>query len=96
MDKIKVGIIGAAGYTAGELLRILINHPNVEITSAQSESQAGKPVTSIHQDLIGETSLLFTADISAASADVFFLCKGHGDSVKIIAENPDLQYDSLI
>lgn len=96
MEKIKVGIIGAAGYTAGELLRILINHPNVEITSVQSESQAGKPVTSIHQDLIGETSLLFTGEIDSSSADVFFFCKGHGESQKIIQENPDLLSKKIV
>lgn len=96
MEKIKVGIIGAAGYTAGELIRILIHHPNVEITSAQSESQAGKPISSIHQDLIGETSLEFSSAIDAASADVFFLCKGHGESSKIIESNPDLLNKKIV
>lgn len=90
MEKIKVGIIGAAGYTAGELIRILVNHPNAEIVLAQSESQAGNPVTSIHKDLIGETELLFSAEIIPQKADVFFLCKGHGESKKIVEENPAL------
>ena len=87
---IKVGIIGAAGYTAGELIRILINHPKAEIVLAQSESQAGKPVTSIHKDLIGETDLVFDKEINSENLDVVFLCKGHGESKKILEVNPDL------
>lgn len=86
MEKIKVGIIGAAGYTAGELLRTLLNHPEVEITSAQSGSQASKSVATIHQDLIGETDLVFSSEIDR-SADVYFLCKGHGESQKIVESN---------
>lgn len=96
MEKIKAGIIGAAGYTAGELIRILVNHPNVEIAFAQSESQAGKPITSIHQDLIGENELKFSSEIDANQADVFFLCKGHGESSKIIENYPDLMTKKIV
>ncbi len=96
MEKIKAGIIGAAGYTAGELIRILVNHPNVEIESAQSESQSGKPITSIHQDLIGETELKFSSEIDTSQADVFFLCKGHGESSKIIENYPDLLTNKIV
>lgn len=90
MTKIKVGIIGAAGYTAGELFRILNNHPEVEIALAQSESQAGKQVSEVHSDLIGEIDLAFTSAISAEGLDVAFLCKGHGESRRILAEHPGL------
>ncbi len=96
MEKIKVGIIGAAGYTGGELLRILAHHPAVTITLAQSESQAGKTVASIHTDLIGEVDLTFSSDIDAEMADVFFLCKGHGESAKIILNHPTLLSKRLI
>lgn len=87
---IKVGIIGAAGYTAGELIRLLINHPEAEIVLAQSESQARKPVTAIHKDLIGDTDLIFDKEIESENLDVVFLCKGHGESKKILEANPEL------
>lgn len=96
MGKIKVGIVGAAGYTAGELFRILVNHPDVEITLAQSESQTGKTVVSVHTDLIGDIDIKFTSAIDVNSADVFFLCKGHGESKKILAENPALLHKKII
>lgn len=81
---IKVGIIGAAGYTAGELMRILLNHPEVEIAFAHSESNAGNPVWMVHQDLIGETDLCFTGEM--CHSDVVFLCAGHGKSRQIVSE----------
>lgn len=87
---IKVGIIGAAGYTAGELIRILIHHPEVEITLAQSESQAGKLIAEIHKDLIGECSLKFEKEITSDDPDVVFLCKGHGASGKFLDTHPEL------
>ncbi len=87
---IKVGIIGAAGYTAGELIRILIHHPKVELSWIQSESQAGKPVTDVHSDLIGDSDLVFTSEIKNSEADLVFLCKGHGESKKIIDGHPRL------
>ncbi|MCR9253112.1 MAG: N-acetyl-gamma-glutamyl-phosphate reductase [bacterium] len=83
-QKIKVGIVGAAGYTAGELIRILMYHPDVTITGCQSNSQAGKKVFETHKDLIGETSLEFTESIDFTNTDVIFLCKGHGESKKYL------------
>ncbi|WP_439882871.1 N-acetyl-gamma-glutamyl-phosphate reductase [Pontibacter sp. MBLB2868] len=74
---IKAGIVGGAGYTGGELIRLLLNHPQVDLVFAQSKSQAGKPVYSVHQDLIGETGLLFS-DAATEEVDVIFLCAGHG------------------
>ncbi|MEM8896211.1 MAG: N-acetyl-gamma-glutamyl-phosphate reductase [Bacteroidota bacterium] len=86
MSKISVGIIGGAGYTAGELTRILLNHPNTEIVYSQSESNAGNLISSVHQDLIGESDLKFTADFDQ-EVDVVFLCKGHGQSRAFLSEN---------
>jgi N-acetyl-gamma-glutamyl-phosphate reductase len=83
--KIKVAIEGAAGYTAGELLRILLFHPFVDVKYVHSESNAGKPVCSVHKDLLGETELIFN-DIDFNDTDVVFLCKGHGQSVKFLAQ----------
>ncbi len=83
--KIKIGIIGGAGYTGGELMRILLNHPGVEISFVHSRSNAGKPVAHVHQDLAGETEMKFSAE--PATADVFFLCLGHGESHKFLSEN---------
>ncbi|WP_258104394.1 N-acetyl-gamma-glutamyl-phosphate reductase [Marinoscillum sp. MHG1-6] len=85
---IRAGIVGAAGYTAGELFRILVNHPKVEITQAQSESQAGKPVTTTHSDLVGDTDLTFDGGLDYDKVDVIFLCKGHGESVRFLEANP--------
>lgn len=87
MNSIKIGIIGAAGYTGGELLRILINHPSAELVFVNSKSQAGKPVYSTHTDLLGNTELLFTDKLPFESVDVIFLCSGHGQSAKFLAEN---------
>ena len=88
MTKIRVGIYGAAGYTAGELMRLLIHHPNAEIVCAQSESQVGKKVTEIHTDLIGDTNLIFSAHLEYKDLDVLFLCKGHGESRVFLERNP--------
>ncbi|MEM6772920.1 MAG: N-acetyl-gamma-glutamyl-phosphate reductase, partial [Bacteroidota bacterium] len=85
MSKYKIGIIGGGGYTAGELLRILVNHPVVEIAFVQSQSQAGKPVYATHTDLIGETDLVFVAE--PGEADALFLCMGHGRSRTWVEEN---------
>lgn len=92
---IRAGIIGAAGYTAGELMRILICHPQVEIVFAQSESHAGEPVWTAHQDLFGETDLVFTADAHVENVDVVFLCSGHGKSKAAVASFPS-EYDGKI
>lgn len=78
-EMIRVGIIGAAGYTAGELMRILLNHPEAEIAFALSGSHPGEPVWKVHEDLLGETPLCFT-DQPDYSVDVLFLCSGHGRS----------------
>ena len=77
---IRVGIIGAAGYTAGELMRILVNHPEVEIVFAHSESNAGNPVADVHSGLIGDTDLVFSSNYDLDSVDVVFMCGGHGKS----------------
>ncbi len=90
MEKIKAGIIGGAGYTGGELIRILLNHPGASISFIHSRSNAGKPIDSIHQDLIGDSALNFsdeTTPISDGSIDVLFLCLGHGESKKFLTEN---------
>ena len=86
---IKAGIIGGAGYTAGELLRILVNHPNVTIRFVHSKSNAGKPVASVHADLLGETDLLFAGDevlrfTEDTTHTVLFLCAGHGEAKKFV------------
>ncbi|MEM0939151.1 MAG: N-acetyl-gamma-glutamyl-phosphate reductase [Bacteroidota bacterium] len=93
---IKAGIIGAAGYTAGELMRILLNHPEVEIVLAQSESQAGKWVAEIHTDLFGAIDLVFRSEINAEDLDVVFLCKGHGESNEILKLYPELLNKKII
>ena len=85
MEKIKVGIIGGAGYTGGELIRILLNHPNAELISIFSRSNAGNPVYQVHQDLIGDTDLKFTGELSD-KVDALFLCLGHGESKKFLEE----------
>ncbi|WP_231426552.1 N-acetyl-gamma-glutamyl-phosphate reductase [Pedobacter sp. Leaf250] len=85
--KIKAGIIGGAGYTGGEMLRILINHPNAEIAFVNSTSNAGNLISDVHTDLIGDTDLRFISDIPK-DIDVLFLCVGHGDAKKFLAANP--------
>jgi N-acetyl-gamma-glutamyl-phosphate reductase len=91
MTKINIGIIGAAGYTGGELIRILINHANVEITFAHSKSQAGKPVHATHTDLLGDTDLIFSGEevqtlLNDEKLNAIFLCSGHGESKKFLDE----------
>ncbi|MDR2937720.1 MAG: N-acetyl-gamma-glutamyl-phosphate reductase [Prevotellaceae bacterium] len=86
MDKkITVGIVGGAGYTAGELLRILVNHPQTEVSWVYSTSNAGNPVSRVHSDLLGETELTFTDKIT--DVDVIFLCLGHGLSADFLQKN---------
>jgi N-acetyl-gamma-glutamyl-phosphate reductase len=86
MAKIKVGIIGGAGYTGGEAIRILINHPSVDLAFVHSRSNAGNPLYSAHPDLLGETNLLFS-DSFHSDVDALFLCLGHGESKKFLSEN---------
>lgn len=88
MNKIKVGIIGGAGYTAGELLRILINHPNAEIGFVHSTSNAGNKLYSVHEGLFGETEQEFAAEYDLNAVDVVFMCSGHGKSTEFWAQNP--------
>ena len=84
--KIKAGIIGAAGYTGGELTRILLNHPGVELVFLRSTSHAGQPVSKVHGDLEGETDLVFSKDVNW-DIDVLFLCSGHGKSLEFMNAN---------
>lgn len=84
---IKVGIIGGAGYTGGEAIRLLLNHPSAQLAFVQSRSQAGKFLYETHSDLIGETDLRFVAEIDE-TVDVIFLCLGHGESKKLLSEKP--------
>jgi N-acetyl-gamma-glutamyl-phosphate reductase len=85
--KIKAGIIGGAGYTGGEMLRILVNHPQVEIAFVNSSSNAGNLISDVHTDLFGDTDLKFTDQI-LQDIDVLFLCVGHGDAKKFLEANP--------
>lgn len=85
---INVGIIGAAGYTGGELLRILLHHRRVNIQFAQSNSQAGKPVNQIHTDLIGDTDLVFTGIPDFENTELVFLCASHGEAKKTVPQIP--------
>ncbi|MCI5084212.1 MAG: N-acetyl-gamma-glutamyl-phosphate reductase [Saprospiraceae bacterium] len=82
----QVGIVGGGGYTAGELIRILLQHPSVQLKWVKSESQQGKLISDVHQDLIGETLLSFTHELDW-NIDVLFLCMGHGRSATFLAEN---------
>lgn len=85
MKKISAGIIGGAGYTGGETARLLLHHPHVDLLFVQSRSQAGKRLDEVHPDLVGETNLTFTQPADQ-SADVVFLCLGHGESKKLLTE----------
>jgi len=85
---VRVGIIGAAGYTAGELLRILVFHPEAEIVFAHSSSNAGKKLWEVHSGLFGDTDLSFSSDYDLSAIDVLFICSGHGKSTEFWKENP--------
>lgn len=84
--RIKVGIIGGAGYTGGELIRLLVNHPLVDLIFVHSKSNAGKHLHTVHQDLMHETDMQFS-EITNDDVDVLFVCTGHGDSKKFLEEN---------
>jgi len=86
MNPVKAGIIGGAGYTGGEMIRILLAHPFVELAFVHSTSNAGNPVHAVHPDLFGETNLVFGSDISP-DIDVLFLCLGHNESRKFLENN---------
>ncbi|HWC54981.1 MAG TPA: N-acetyl-gamma-glutamyl-phosphate reductase [Chitinophagaceae bacterium] len=83
---IKIGIVGGAGYTGGELIRLLIHHPQAEIIFIHSKSNAGNPVSKVHADLLGDTDLKFTSEIND-NIDVLFLCVGHGYAKKFLEEH---------
>jgi N-acetyl-gamma-glutamyl-phosphate reductase len=90
---IRVGIIGGAGYTGGELLRLLLPHPYVEIAFVHSKSNAGKPVSTVHKDLFGDTDIVFTGEhpsnlISQTNVNGVFLCVGHSEAVKFLTAHP--------
>ena len=84
---VRVGILGAAGYTGGELIRLLINHPEAEIVFANSESNAGNKVYDVHEGLIGDTELEFTSEMPFDKVDVVFFCFGHGKSEAFLKEH---------
>jgi N-acetyl-gamma-glutamyl-phosphate reductase len=84
---IKVGIIGGAGYTAGELLRILVNHPEVEIVFVHSTSNAGNHLYDVHGGLFGDTEMCFSDSYDLAAVDVLFLCSAHGKSREFWEQN---------
>ncbi|SDR86539.1 N-acetyl-gamma-glutamyl-phosphate reductase [Polaribacter sp. KT25b] len=86
MKNLEIGIIGGAGYTAGELIRLLLNHPETNINFVYSTSNAGNKLYKVHQDLIGDTEINFTSEINA-DVDVLFLCLGHGNSTAFLAKN---------
>ena len=84
---IKIGILGAAGYTGGELIRLLINHPEAEIVFANSESNAGNKIYDVHEGLLGDTELTFTDEMPFDKVDVVFFCFGHGKSEQFLKEH---------
>jgi N-acetyl-gamma-glutamyl-phosphate reductase len=86
MQKLKIGIVGGAGYTGGELLRVLVHHAQVEICFVHSTSSAGQLISSVHTDLLGDTNLVFTSS-HQDNIDILFLCLGHGEAVKFLALN---------
>jgi N-acetyl-gamma-glutamyl-phosphate reductase len=86
-ESVRVGILGAAGYTGGELIRLLLNHPEAEIVFANSESNAGNLVSDVHEGLIGETNLKFTDEMLFDKVDVVFFCFGHGKSEAFLKEH---------
>jgi N-acetyl-gamma-glutamyl-phosphate reductase len=87
MSMVKVGVIGGAGYTGGELIRLLLNHPDAELNFVHSASNGGNPFYQVHADLIGETEMKFTDQFNDTDIDVLFLCSGHGQSKLFLEEN---------
>ena len=92
---IQAGIIGGAGYTGGELIRLLLRHPECTIKFVRSRSHSNRRVSEVHKDLIGDTDLTFTNDISS-EADVLFLCMGHGESKQFLSDHPIAEQTRLI
>ena len=93
---IKIGILGAAGYTGGELIRLLINHPEAEIIFANSESNAGNLVADVHEGLLGDTDLRFTDTMPFDEVDVVFFCFGHGKSEQFLQEHTIPEHVKII
>jgi N-acetyl-gamma-glutamyl-phosphate reductase len=93
--KLKVGIVGGAGYGGGEMIRLLLNHPHVNIAFVHSRSNAGNPLYAVHSDLLGETELTFTGELSN-DVDVIFLCLGHGEAKKFVEDNDIAAHISII
>ncbi|MDY5328481.1 MAG: N-acetyl-gamma-glutamyl-phosphate reductase [Bacteroidaceae bacterium] len=93
---VRVGILGAAGYTGGELIRLLINHPQAEIVFANSESNAGNLICDVHEGLMGETDMRFTAEMPFGEVDVVFFCFGHGKSRAFLQEHTILSHVKII
>lgn len=87
MNKVKAGIIGGAGYTGGEAIRILVNHPDVDLVFVHSNSNAGNRLSDVHADLLGDTEMRFTDELRT-DVDVLFLCVGHGDARKFLEAHP--------
>lgn len=85
--RLRVGVLGAAGYTGGELIRLLLNHPEAEIVFANSESNAGNMVSDVHEGLVGDTDLKFTSEMPFDDVDVVFFCFGHGKSEQFLKEH---------
>ena len=92
---IRIGIIGGAGYTGGELIRLLVNHPQAQIVFVHSKSSAGKPLYEVHHDLAGETDICFSGELSD-EIDLLFLCTGHGEARKFLASTPLLPNIKII
>lgn len=92
---ISIGIVGGAGYTAGELLRLLVNHPNIKIDFVYSTSNAGNPIHDVHQDLLGTLAMEFTDSINA-EVDVLFLCLGHGNSKQFLKDHHISEHTKII
>ena len=86
VSKIRIGIVGGAGYTGGELIRLLLNHPAAELVFVHSKSQSGQALHAVHQDLLGETGLRFSSTTDG-EIDLLFLCLGHGEARKFLTEN---------
>ena len=93
---INVGIIGGAGYTAGELISILVNHPSAKIAAVQSSSHAGVPLWQVHKDLVGETDMVFSDSVPLEGTDVLFLCSGHGKSKGFVDSLPSTYKGAII
>ena len=87
LNMVKIGILGAAGYTGGELIRVLLNHPEAQIVFANSESNAGNLVADVHEGLYGDTDMRFTDEMPFDDVDVVFFCFGHGKSEQFLREH---------